>query len=163
MTIPPDEDSCVQHILRAHYITHIWRNYHIPIIPRISLLGNGWKIDDDNEVVPVWFTGSQLPPSCIKTRKKKRICDGSEADIEFVPVNKNKNRNIKTRSQKRSVAKEKSVDDEEVEDKRRKLEKEKLGRLFRKNLGDTTKEDENDSYSSENGKINKSSEERILI
>ena len=90
MTIPPDEDSCVQHILRAHYITFIWRNYHTQIIPRIPLFGNGWKIDDDNEVVPVWFTGTQLPPSCIKTRKKKNIGDGYEADTEYVQGNKDK-------------------------------------------------------------------------
>ena len=81
MTIPPDEDSCTQHILRCHHRVYIWKRCHQSIIPASDKFKNGWKLSVDGMVVPVWYVGPQLPPSCKKNCRKK-TSGGYEADIE---------------------------------------------------------------------------------
>lgn len=71
MTIPPDEDSCTQHILRCHHRVYIWTRCNQSIIPTIDKFKNGWKLSEDGMIVPVWYKGPQLPPSCKKTFRKK--------------------------------------------------------------------------------------------
>ena len=46
----------------------------------------GWKVLDDGMVVPVWFTGNQLPPSLQRSRRqrgKKRSRETSSTDDGF--------------------------------------------------------------------------------
>ena len=89
MTIPPDEDSCTQHILRSHLITFIWKHSSLQIIPNISKYENGWKLSDGDMIVPVW--GTQLPHSCTNNKQRKRnINDSYERDDENQKTMKNK-------------------------------------------------------------------------
>lgn len=86
MNLPPDEDSCTQHILRAHCIVFIWKHFSSFIIPNIDPYVNGWKLLN-GRVVPVWFCGPQFPES-VQNRRKKRH-DGYEADDEGTKKRKN--------------------------------------------------------------------------
>ena len=79
MTLPPDEDSCVQHILRSHNTAFIWKNFNNFVIPNINPYVNGWKSMNDM-LVPVWFCGPQFSPSVQNHRKKRH--NGYEADDE---------------------------------------------------------------------------------
>ena len=83
MTIPPDLDSCTQHILRSHLVAFKWINFDKMIMPNINPYENGWKLAENNTLLPVWFTGSQLPPPYSKqSSKKQTVKDSYEADCE---------------------------------------------------------------------------------
>ena len=45
LTIPPDEDSCTQLILRSHFQAYIWSHYNEYIIPEVNPCDHGWKTD----------------------------------------------------------------------------------------------------------------------
>ena len=55
-------------------------------IAYISLTENGWSIDEDGSVIPLWHTCSQLPPSLVRSKNKSRkITDKSQdndADVD---------------------------------------------------------------------------------
>ena len=79
-------------------------------------------------IVPVWYVGTQLPPSCTNNKQRKRnINDGYEADDE----------NQRYKINKRKLSSKKSniqEDDEDNDKKRQKLEKEEMGQKFRRNV-----------------------------
>ena len=54
-------DSLVQVIKRAHFQTFEWLRCCEPLINHLNLQDGGWEIKND-EVKPVWYTGSQMPP-----------------------------------------------------------------------------------------------------
>ena len=68
MNIPPDIDSCIQHIRRCHLRIFIWTNCDKQLIPHISTYDNGWRLSECKAVLPVWFTGPQFPPSCVRQK-----------------------------------------------------------------------------------------------
>ena len=80
MPLPPDPLSVIQVIRRAHHQAYTWFHCGDPIIAHLALEDNGWSVKEQ-EVKPIWFVGSQFPPSALKrtTNKEK---DGSEADDE---------------------------------------------------------------------------------
>ena len=87
MCLPPDPDSVVQVIKRVHYQVYFWRRcteINNEIIP-FSNYGWIWY-EKQKLVVPVWFTGSQLPTSLSNKRRKKTInekkADDEDADAE---------------------------------------------------------------------------------
>lgn len=57
---PPCRSELRQHILRASYITNIWRNAHLPQPTNLLPTKNGWK-EIDGKLDFVWFEGEQLP------------------------------------------------------------------------------------------------------
>ena len=75
-SLPPDPNSLRFDILRKHYQSFIWRKCLEPHIECLPLNENGWKECDDN-IVPVWYICSQLPPSMSKNDKS-----GYQADME---------------------------------------------------------------------------------
>ena len=88
---------------------------------------NGWKLSADGMVVPVWYAGPQLPPSCKKPPRKKasKETDGYEADIEHTSEQKTKSKRKKKTS--------KTIDEDEEQEKRLKLERKEQGKVWRKN------------------------------
>ena len=60
ITIPPDEQSCTQHILRCHYRVYSWKRSNESVIPDIDMFENGWKLSADGMVVPVWYAGTTI-------------------------------------------------------------------------------------------------------
>ena len=56
-SLPPDPDSLKQAILRANHQMYYWSRLNIPIVRTIPLSDNGWMLNEDGGVVPVWFTG----------------------------------------------------------------------------------------------------------
>ena len=86
LSIPPDSNSCTFAILRAHYQAYQWLKCLDVNIANISLTENGWHIDDDGSVIPLWYTCSQLPPSLNRCKKKVRKThyksDGNNADVD---------------------------------------------------------------------------------
>ena len=56
------------------------------LIPSISPYANGWRLTEGKEVLPVWFKGTQLPPSCTRKKPKDKKTlkpnDGYDADID---------------------------------------------------------------------------------
>ena len=85
MAIPPDPDSVVQVIKRAHHQVYQWLRCCIPLIEKLPLDENGWNVVEDKSEItikPVWFTGSQLlPPSAQKSKKPKKVLPASPGDI----------------------------------------------------------------------------------
>ena len=67
--LPPDPDSCNQYVKRAHHQIFTWKRCTEKIIPHIDFKNNGWTVEPDGAVVPLFYTSSQLPPS--KTAKQK--------------------------------------------------------------------------------------------
>ena len=60
MTIPPDIDSCTQHILQCQLTSFNWINSDKNTIPSIILVSHDWISSDNCELFPLWFFGSQL-------------------------------------------------------------------------------------------------------
>ena len=73
LSLPPDEDSCCQHIT-AHCISFIWNNFDNHIIPTIDPYLNGWELKNGVSV-PIWFVGHQLPLILHRQKKKKKSMD----------------------------------------------------------------------------------------
>ena len=71
ISLPPDSDSCVQAIKRANYQAYIWSRCteitSIPIILKKTVV-----ITKTNKLKPVWYLGSQIPPSLKKSNEQKR-------------------------------------------------------------------------------------------
>ena len=77
--VPPDPDSVIQAIFRCHYQAYCWYRCHLVELPLIPLEDNGWKWDEERDVLmPHWFTGRQMPPSFASRRTKNRIIVDSE-------------------------------------------------------------------------------------
>ena len=72
LPLPPDLNPCTQAILNAHHQAFVSRRCLEKDIEPIDFADNGWKMDKDDLVVPVWFTCSQLPPSVTKKSKNGR-------------------------------------------------------------------------------------------
>ena len=83
MTIPPDIESCTQHILRCHLTAFNWINSDKNTIPPISLMSNGQILANNGELIPLWFSGSQSP-SCISRKRMNKLTedDGYDADCD---------------------------------------------------------------------------------
>ena len=76
MTIPPDPDSVVQVIKRSHHQVYQWLRCCSPWVDTLPFEDNGWIVEEDDSqpvVKPVWFTGTQLPPSAQKKNTKKAV------------------------------------------------------------------------------------------
>lgn len=72
MSLPPDPDSVIQVIKRAHYQVYFWRRCIEINVEMIPFANYGWKWCEKQElVVPIWFIGDQLPPSLRKKRRAK--------------------------------------------------------------------------------------------
>ena len=82
MSLPPDPDSIIQVIKRAHYQIYFWLRCTEVNPEVIPFSNNGWKWCDKQElVVPVWFTGNQLPP-ILRRKKCKNNTNENDADDE---------------------------------------------------------------------------------
>lgn len=69
--LPPYPKSLKFALLRAHYQCFVWTTMK-EIIPTLPATDFGWKISEEtNNLTPLWFDGSQLPPSLIRGKKKK--------------------------------------------------------------------------------------------
>ena len=71
--IPPDEQSCSQHILRCRYRVYSWKGSDDSVIPNINTFDNGWKLSAGGMVDLVWYAGPQMPHSCKKPPRKKAV------------------------------------------------------------------------------------------
>ena len=88
MSLPPDPDSILQVIKRAHHRTYYWLRCLEKEIYQLEIEDYGWKWCEKLKLMrPVWFTGAQLPPSFKSRRGKKMPRENSEsndiADIEL--------------------------------------------------------------------------------
>lgn len=59
-SFPPCQRELYQQILRANYITSIWKNAYLTRPTTLNAEGSGWIIQD-NKYEFVWFDGEQLP------------------------------------------------------------------------------------------------------
>ncbi len=86
--IPPDPDSAEEAIKRVNYQLFHWLRSTEIMIPDASMEMNGWKWDEEAQLVaPVWFKGKQLPPSLSLNRQSRKSGakqrDPQEADSEM--------------------------------------------------------------------------------
>ena len=82
MPLPPDPDSVVQVITRAHYQAYGWYPCGQQTINHLDLEECGWTIQE-RDVTPVWFIGDQFQPSAHNAHSKsEKARDGSVADDE---------------------------------------------------------------------------------
>ena len=62
LSLPPDPDSIIQAIKRVHLQSSTWPQCLNQNSTVISFENNGWAWSvEESIMVPVWFTGSQLP------------------------------------------------------------------------------------------------------
>ena len=64
--LPPDPNSCKQDILRKHLQAYIWKICVDPLIEPLNPLDYGWKRNEYDFFVPLWYTCQQLPPKNIQ-------------------------------------------------------------------------------------------------
>lgn len=107
MCFPSNPDSAKQVIKREHCQTCIWLRGTEINIEMIPLSNYGWQwCNKQGIVVPVWFTGSQVPPSLNTKRRRKRDDrrDGEhaseDADAESETKLQKRRRNKQCRHQK---------------------------------------------------------------
>ena len=81
MSLPPDPDSVVKVIKRAHCQAYVWYRCGQRTINHLDLEEFGWKIQD-GDVKPVWFVGNQFPPS-VKSIRGRKAKDGSLGDCDI--------------------------------------------------------------------------------
>ena len=95
--IPPDLDSCKQHILRSHHRSFIWTHCDNHQIPNIDACLNGWK-KNGRSLFPIWFVGNQYPVSGSKSQGKKIKGDAGDGDVSERTSGKNKRKKKRTES-----------------------------------------------------------------
>ncbi len=82
MSLPPDPDSVTQVIKGAHYQVYFWKRCDEINIEIIPFANYGWRwCKKQKLVVPIWFTGDQLPPS-LQKKRHKNANKADEADDE---------------------------------------------------------------------------------
>eukprot|EP00794_Sanderia_malayensis_P020787 gene20787-22825_t len=72
----PDESSVAERVKRSDLQTLIWKQCLLQNIVTPTLENRGWK-EENNEIMPVWYTGNQLPPCLNKKAQKSRHKRGS--------------------------------------------------------------------------------------
>ncbi len=58
--LPPDPDSLTQAIIRVHLQSYYWLQCQELQMRDIDMENNGWYVDAEGRVLPVWFTGIRL-------------------------------------------------------------------------------------------------------
>lgn len=73
LTLLPDRYRSAEHVKRANLRTYIWKPCLLKDTDHPNPEEFGWQVED-NSLVPLWFTSSQLPPSLCKkpSRSKHR-------------------------------------------------------------------------------------------
>ena len=81
--IPPAYVSFVEHCKRANFEAAKWKRSHIqfPLIQR-PYADNGWHLDENHILHPVWFTGSMLPQTVINELSSETIEEADAAEEE---------------------------------------------------------------------------------
>ena len=94
LNLPPDPSSLLQALKRSQLQVYIWKRRGEINIEDVDPLCYGWQFDKiKNMLMPIWFTGKQLPPSLCKPDRtiRKKVCDESgNSDLELSDVNKRK-------------------------------------------------------------------------
>ena len=114
MPLPPDPDSVLQVIKRAHHQTYLWLRCCERMVDRLPFEGNGWLVDEDESVVkPLWYTGSQLPPLASKNEKPAHspvlagdVADDESAEVEVKSPKRKRRRRSKRHHDPRGVLKQ---------------------------------------------------------
>ena len=72
-SLPPDPDSLLQDLKRKQFQVNIWKQLDKVWMTLVDPKLYGWKFCEISKLlVPVWFTGSQLPPCLQKKRNSKK-------------------------------------------------------------------------------------------
>ena len=69
--MPADPDSITQEINWIHLKSLSCLNYLSTTVPTVDVSNNGWSLEENDMVVPIWFKGKQLPPSLRNCRERK--------------------------------------------------------------------------------------------
>ena len=59
--------------MQVHLHVFYWLWFSVPIIENIDITDYGWRINEEEKVVPVWFTGPQLHPKIDKKYNVKNV------------------------------------------------------------------------------------------
>lgn len=62
--LPPTSDALKLHIQRCHYLTKIYKICHVANLQSEDPAKNGWRLDENNELVPIHTTLPAIPSSC---------------------------------------------------------------------------------------------------
>ena len=142
--IPPDQDSIVQVILRAHLQVFKWKRCTQLEIKSLPYERFGWNWSNDMQmVVPVWFLGHQLPED-LRSRKGKSAASVNSVDDRDAD-NECDDDNTGTKKRKRNCNSRK-VNSEKVSLKQQSTKPDQLS-------VDTSKGTENIAHTSDTGNI----------
>ena len=106
--LPADPDSMTEEIKRCHLQSYVWRRCFDGIIDMLDRDDFGWRVVCDDTIVPVWFTGYQLPPSLRKEKKKIRQPVATK-EIEDLEASEKSEAEPSVKRKKRSVEKNLTV------------------------------------------------------
>ena len=65
-SLPADPNSMRFDILRKHHQAYTWKRCLQALVEPLPLNDNGWKVNDEGLIIPIWYTCSQLPPGMCK-------------------------------------------------------------------------------------------------
>eukprot|EP00794_Sanderia_malayensis_P001365 gene1365-biopygen1116 len=83
MALPPDPDSLLQALKRSQLQTKIWLQCGEYRMELLDPEDYGWKWNEETSAItPVWFTGTQLPPSLQKKKHRQKGYKSDQAAIE---------------------------------------------------------------------------------
>ncbi len=83
MALPPDPDSLLQALKRSQLQTKIWLQCGEYRMELLDPEDYGWKWNEETSAMtPVWFTGTQLPPSLQKKKRRQKGYKSDQAAIE---------------------------------------------------------------------------------
>ena len=78
LSLPPDPDSVVQMIKRAHLQTHTWLRSTEVNIKQLRYSDFGWSWSEEKKrVIPIWLTRERLPTKSFAVRKRKTSRDSA--------------------------------------------------------------------------------------
>ena len=95
----------MQAIKRAHHQNFLWVRCTQTNIDPLHLRKNGWNVDSDGNVVPVWYTCSQLSASI---KRNPRHYHDHDADVESDGDNNKENYEPPKKRRQRSSARSRS-------------------------------------------------------
>ena len=114
MNVPPDPDSVVNAIKRAHLQTFLWLRCCQQSINTPDPEDFGWEMKDER-LTPVWFNCDQFPPS-ITRRKQKTRNDSSDADNESSDLEESPKKKVRKTLTRKSKRKSPELDESQDAD-----------------------------------------------
>ena len=85
--LPPCQDSLLPHIYRVNHRVATYKRANVPILekPKPNDENQGWSINENGILEPVWTTGSIMPQSLINLLDATNDEESNDEEMEMEP------------------------------------------------------------------------------